>query len=417
MLREAPVLSVLLRRYATGILPRYVIGQVAKAFCLALLTMTIVFVLIMVFAEASKQGLTPQDIGKLVPFIIPSTLPYTVPVSLLFAVSVVYGRLAGDNEVVAVKASGQSVLLVLVPSIVMAGLLSGSLYLLNTEAIPRCNRAIKDMLYRNFEDFFFKKLKKSKEFNDVRFPYFISVKDVEGDVLIGPTFMHRIKDPNGPITYDAVAFANRARVDFDMKARVVRMTVDKAEFLKGGPSAQFIFLNDHTLELPLPLEGNDEPKVQELTTPELDARYRKRIRQLRTEKSKQIVAAGLWIASGQIGRVNWPELRDTIVDHQYWQTDAFALDTEKHARVSLALAAFFFVMLGAPVGIRFAKRDFLSAFITCFMPIILLYYPLTLLGMNLGKEGQISPAIALALGNVVLGTLAGVFALPPVLKH
>lgn len=411
------MLSLVLRRYATGILPRYVIGQVAKAFFLALLTMTVVFVLVMVFTEASKQGLTPQDISKLVPFIIPSTLPYTIPVSLLFAVSVVYGRLAGDNEVVAIKAAGQSVLLVLMPSLVMAALLSGTLYMLNTEAIPRCNRAIKDMLYRNFEDFFFKRLKKNKEFNDVRFPYFISVKDVEGDVLVGPTFMHRIKDPDGPITYDAVAFADRAKVAFDIKAGVIRMTVDKAEFLKGGPSPQFVFINDHTLELPLPLDKQDEPKVQELTTPQLGVRHAKRIQQLKGERPKQAAAAALWIASGRIGRVGWPEMRTTLIDHQFWQIDAYALETEKHARLSLALGAFFFVLLGAPVGIRFAKRDFLSAFITCFMPIILLYYPLTLLGMNLGKEGQISPAIALAMGNLVLGLLAGLFALPPVLKH
>jgi lipopolysaccharide export system permease protein len=75
------------------------------------------------------------------------------------------------------------------------------------------------------------------------------------------------------------------------------------------------------------------------------------------------------------------------------------------------------VLLGAPVGILFARRDFLSAFISCFVPIILIYYPLLLMGMNLGKEGLLAPWIALLFGNAVLGMLAGFFALPPVLKH
>jgi lipopolysaccharide export system permease protein len=390
---------------------------VLKAFTLALLTMTTVFVLVMVFAEASKLGLTPQDISRLVPYIIPSTLPYTVPVSLLFAVSVVYGRLAGDNEVVAIKAAGQSVVTVLLPSLVMAAVLSLTLFTLNTEAIPRCNKAIKDMLYRNFEDFFFKTLRKNKEFNKPQFPYFISVRDVEGNVLIGPTFMHRVKEPEGPVTYDAVAIAERAEVHFNLKQNVIRLSVDKAQFLKGGPSPQFVFLNDHTLELPLPLNNSEEPKVQELTTLELQARLAKRLKQAQYEQPRQAAAAALWIASGRIGRVAWNDVRDAYVNVRYWKMDAHALETEKHVRISLALAAFFFVLLGAPVGIRFAKRDFLSAFITCFLPIILLYYPLTLLGINLGKEGQISPAIALAMGNVVLATLAGIFALPPVLRH
>ena len=64
-------------------------------------------------------------------------------------------------------------------------------------------------------------------------------------------------------------------------------------------------------------------------------------------------------------------------------------------RIALAGGSFFFVLLGAPVGILFARRDFLSAFITCFVPIILIYYPLMLLGMNLGKEGLLEPWLAL----------------------
>jgi lipopolysaccharide export system permease protein len=411
------VLALLLRRYAIGILPRYVIGQVLKSFLLALVTMTAVFVLVMVFAEATKLGLTPQDISRLVPYLIPSTLPYTIPVSLLFAVSVVYGRLAGDNEIVAVKAAGQSVLSVLTPTLVLAASISVGLFVLNSEAIPRCNRAIKDMLYRNFEDFFFKKLRKSKEFNDTRFPYVINVKDVKDNILIEAAFQHRVKDLDRPIWIDSVAYAERAEVHFDLKAGVIRLTVDKAQFIKGGDAPQFGFINEHTLELPLPHESKEEPKVQELTTLELDARLSKRQRMARHERPRQAAKAALLIAAGQLGEVKWPQLRETISNQKAWENDAFGCETEKHTRVSLGLSAFFFVLLGAPVGILFARRDFLSAFITSFLPIILIYYPLTLLGMNLGKEGTFSPVATMAAGNVALAALAGLFALPPVLRH
>ena len=66
-------------------------------------------------------------------------------------------------------------------------------------------------------------------------------------------------------------------------------------------------------------------------------------------------------------------------------------ETEKQFRLSMAFGSFLFVFLGAPVGILFARRDFLSAFISCFVPIIALYYPFMLLGMNLGKEGSMDP--------------------------
>jgi len=47
-----------------GILQRYVMAEVVRAFVLALLTMTIIFVLFMVMAEAAKLGLSPRDIMK-----------------------------------------------------------------------------------------------------------------------------------------------------------------------------------------------------------------------------------------------------------------------------------------------------------------------------------------------------------------
>jgi lipopolysaccharide export system permease protein len=68
------------------------------------------------------------------------------------------------------------------------------------------------------------------------------------------------------------------------------------------------------------------------------------------------------------------------------------------------------------VGILFARRDFLSAFISCFMPIIVVYYPMILFGVNLGKEGIISPYFAWA-GNLVLWAAAWFWALPPIRKH
>ncbi len=75
-----------------------------------------------------------------------------------------------------------------------------------------------------------------------------------------------------------------------------------------------------------------------------------------------------------------------------------------------------FVIFGAPIGIRFARRDFLSAFITCFVPIITLYYPLMLVGVNMSKEGMLAPYYSLWIGNIILAVLAGLV-LPPVIRH
>src|SRR6266702_5891954 len=59
-----------------------------------------------------------------------------------------------------------------------------------------------------------------------------------------------------------------------------------------------------------------------------------------------------------------------------------ALDTELQMRPALAFGCFFFVLIGCPVGIWFSRSDYLSAFITCFIPIVIVYYPLVLCGTS-----------------------------------
>ena len=49
---------------AFGIIQRYVMWEVVRAFMMALLTMTIIFVLFMVMAEAANLGLSPRELAS-----------------------------------------------------------------------------------------------------------------------------------------------------------------------------------------------------------------------------------------------------------------------------------------------------------------------------------------------------------------
>src|SRR6185437_1112541 len=57
-----------------------------------------------------------------------------------------------------------------------------------------------------------------------------------------------------------------------------------------------------------------------------------------------------------------------------------ALNVELQMRPALSLGCLFFILVGCPVGIWFSRSDYLSAFITCFLPIVFVYYPLMLCG-------------------------------------
>ena len=413
-----------------GILQRHVVDQVARALALALLTITIIFVLFVVMAEATRKGLTPQDIARLIPFIIPGSLPYTVPVSLLFAVSVVYGRMAGDNEVIAVKAAGQSAMTLIWPTLGLGLALSGTLAVLSGEVIPRANHTAAVIVFNNMEDYFYKVLKKQREYDTPAWPFFVRADDVQGRTMINATFKHRV--PGNPDAFDMVVQARQARLHFDVKAKKALVELIDAE--TESLPAILIINGKKYLEFPLPPNVDKDlgkEKIQEKTNGELKAESAANQRKIRVERKKRAIEAALRIAAGRISRVDpvapgfpvlaegvdWPGIGEAFSQYKYWELKYSELETEWHLRQAMSLGPLFFVLLGAPVGILFARRDFLSAFISCFVPIILVYYPLILASVNLGKQGVLYGPLIVWSGNLVLSLLAGAFALPPMMKH
>src|SRR6516162_7638389 len=88
------------------IISRMIFWELVKVFLMALVAITGILLVAGIIAEATQQGLGPKQILSAIPLLIPSTLPYTIPATTLFAVCVVYGRLSADNEILAIRSAG-----------------------------------------------------------------------------------------------------------------------------------------------------------------------------------------------------------------------------------------------------------------------------------------------------------------------
>jgi lipopolysaccharide export system permease protein len=354
--------------------------------------------------------------------VIPSTLPYTIPVSLLFAVTVVYGRLAGDNEIIAIKTAGLSVTTVLWPTFILAGGLSLLLLHLSGGWIPNCTHMAKLVLFKDLEDTFYKLLKRDRQFDNERWPFLIKVRAVEGKVMTDATFKH--KDKENPGSFDGVIQAKRARLKFDLPAKMVRVFLEDAELQRLRHDADVFLINNRRLDIPIPPDSqfNMDKKIQEYTNRDLVVELANRRRLIATERKRQAILVGLGYASGLVEPIDWSQVKEAQINHPYWVRECNEFETEWHLRISMAVGSLVFVIVGAPVGILFAKRDFLSAFISCFLPIITLYYPLMLCGVNVSKEGLLAPlgllapVVSLWMGNLLLA-LMSLLVLPPVIRH
>ena len=238
--------------------------------------------------------------------------------------------------------------------------------------------------------------------------------------MINATFNKRAKNPDNSDTYSMTIQAKRAQLHFDDKAKMVHVHLDQAEIQNYGKGLadDVAIINKNILEMPIPQDSqfSMEKSIQEYPNNEMEVEIAKARSKLATDRKHQVIAAGFQFAAGRPGEVKWDEVNRAFVEHTYWQSRVNQFETEKQQRTSMAFGSLLFVILGAPVGILFAKRDFLSAFMSCFVPIITLYYPLILFGINLGKEGTMEPTKALWIGNVLLAVLS-VWVYPKIIRH
>lgn len=373
------------------LLHRYILWELFRIFLLALAGLSTIVVMAGIVQETSQQGLGPEHILMLIPLLLPSTLPYTVPATMLFTVAVVYGRLAADNELTAIKASGIPIRVALWPAIILSLVVSASIFALHYEFIPHTHHRLREMAFRESEEFLYAKLRRDLCFNEAGFNYSIYVREVHGKRLIGPIF----KKKNEKGEFDVIASAEEAEIRVDQAKKEIIVTLILPDIIRGGTSGRF---DREEIAIAFPKKVDRVARARERSIPEILERQVV----AEAEEAKQRAALGKF-PSGST--------EDVVQRHRYYEAkrEVGELRVELAERPSLALGCFFFVLIGCPVAIWFQKSDFLSSFVTSFLPIVLIYYPINLLAKNLGKEG-INVHYTMWMGNAVLG-IAGLFLL------
>lgn len=108
----------------------------------------------------------------------------------------------------------------------------------------------------------------------------------------------------------------------------------------------------------------------------------------------------------------WQRTQNRIYGEKYLRQ---RLSVEPYRRWSAGFSCLCFVMVGAPMAIWRQKGEFLASFFLCFLPILLVYYPLLMVSVDHAKAGDVPP-IAVWLGNAVLA-LWGLAMMRKVIKH
>ena len=129
---------------------RYLISEVLPPFLLGLLAFTFILLigrLLKLIELVISRGVPLTQVGKLLALIMPTFLEMTVPMAFLLAILLGLGRMANDQELLAMKASGVSPLQILWPIAGLSLMVSILTLITTLYARPTANSALKKELY------------------------------------------------------------------------------------------------------------------------------------------------------------------------------------------------------------------------------------------------------------------------------
>jgi lipopolysaccharide export system permease protein len=381
-----------------GILHRSILMDLFKIFALTLCALTGLILLAGIISEAMKNGLGPMQIAVAIPLMLPSLLPYTVPTTTLFATCIVYGRLSADNEFLALRAAGVHVAHVLWPGVFLGLLASAVTMGISLDAIPYTSYCLKSRVADDIEETLYSILRKDGCLRHFKLNYEIDVDSVQGRKLHDVVFKRRAPGGKG---FDVIVRAREAELNVDLERGRILVHLYCGQISQQGTVG---VLEHQVMPVEIPdflAHSGPKQRASDMTWSEL-FEYETKWQEDKEKLSQQIDAHQSLIERGRGAPHYRKHVEDLTNEHKTRESQILAIRTERHQRVTLAMGCFCFALVGCPIGIWFSKSDYLSSFITCFLPIVTIYYPLLFCTLNLSRAGKLEPWAGVYAANVLM---------------
>ena len=339
-------------------------------------------VLGLLMSRHASLWIVAQAVGLLIPFV----LVFALPMGMLTATLMVFGRFSADNELTAARASGISLVSMVTPVLILSVFLSGIAAWMNMEVAPQCRVAYLRLLYKIGMArgvAFLPEKTYIREFKDA----IVYIGGVKGTNLSEIT-AYTLKD--GQV--DGYVRAERGRVQSDGSNSVVTVWLEDAyqvslELDKGGMTPRFAEEMEfsYTNQAPGRVEKRD---VRDMTHSQLW--------ELLDELEQRLQA---FPAPGK--QTNEELLKQKRALMTQRKADITApVRIQIHRQISFSFACIGFTLVGIPLGIRAHRRETTFG-IAMGLILVILYYSFFILGQSLEARPEWSPHLILWLPNFI----------------
>jgi lipopolysaccharide export system permease protein len=341
------------------ILPIFLIGIMVFTFILLMDKMLKLIELIV------TRGVTLSDILMLLLFLSPSFLVFTIPMSVLLSTLISFGRLSGDSEITALKASGLSLYQLFLP----VAIFSIAAYLLTSLCVfyglPWGNRGFTTTLY---------KIAQSKADIEIKERVFNDMFD--GLVVYVEKVPIQGEKMEGILIYD------------ERDQEKTNTIFAKEGFLSSNPKSQEVILRLFDGDIHrFDSRANVYQKIK------FDA-Y-----DLKLELTKAFTAIGKKLKDKEM---SIDDIKEKMESKKQKGEDITSLDVEFHKRYAFPFACIVFGLIGVPLGIQPRRSGRSYGFV--FSLLLLLAYYISLTGSEiLALRRTIPPYLAGWAPNVIFG--------------
>ncbi|MGN6546205.1 MAG: LptF/LptG family permease [Aureliella sp.] len=376
----------------------YVVFEIAKIFLVTMVVFTGLIVLLGVVQKLITERISLLAILRILPYILPVSMQFTLPSSLLFAVCNVYGRLAADNEVMALKAAGVPPMRIMAPTLILGFLFSPFAVWMMDLAASWGEPGIQRVIIGQIEQVAYHTLKTTNAYSSSS-GFSISVRGVEGHKLLDPEIDIQMGEGER-----STISAKAGELKLIPEADVLRVELEDAIVSIGNRAEGRFHHLSHDISL-------DKAARKGRTT---DRPANIAMHALPGETSKQRESIGIndqmvatHVLMGlSIGRYDWlssQTIHDASARRRAGLERLARLETEPYRRWACGFSCFCFVWLGIPLSIWYRTADYWFVFGVAFLPLLLIYYPLFMMALEQAKDGN-WPPYTVWLGN--LGILA-----------
>jgi len=326
--------------------------------------------------------------GLLIPFV----WVFALPMGMLTATLLIFGRFSADQELTAVRASGVSLLSLISPILLLSLALCALSALVNMEIAPRCRVA-----YRSLID------NLDIGVANVLIPEGRYVKDFEGYILyVGKNRRGSLEDVvivslKDQTNVDQVIRAPRGALTMDPQTHEATLTLNGSWFITLSTNdIATPGMGDFTIRASLKRtgRGSSEPKISDMTASQLLEHWR---------ELEQTIYHSTRLDG--LTREQLRERRKGLL--KTGEAATLPYRVQMHQQVSFSFACFGFTLVGIPLGIRVHRRE-TNIGIAMALVLVAIYYSFIMVGQALDTRPEYAPHLIVWLPNFLFQAVGAV---------